>query len=267
MSELLRRSITGVVYVLLLLASIYLNSDAYDFIIMAFGLACIYEYKKLVTIKQYYVFATFLVLWWVYTHLNLNVYWIYLLLTITLLVDLSLIFYLYHKKKKHFSPLSKYLHSLFYIGGGCTFLTMIPYQEQGFNDNLIAGVFVIIWINDSFAYLSGKFLGRHKLFASVSPKKTIEGFIGGFLFAAIGAIVIAKYSQFITIPEAIILSIVVVVFGTLGDLIESKIKRCAGVKDSGAILPGHGGMLDRLDSVIFAAPFAYLTILLFEHVS
>ena len=93
---------------------------------------------------------------------------------------------------------------------------------------------------------------------SVSPKKTIEGFIGGIVFTMIAAVVISYYSDLLSRLHWIILSIIVSVMGTLGDLIESKFKREANIKDSGNIMPGHGGMLDRLDSLIFIAPFVYL---------
>ena len=91
--------------------------------------------------------------------------------------------------------------------------------------------------------------------------------IGGFIFALIAAYFMSKYDTNINLTQWLILAIVIVVSGSLGDLLESKFKRAAGVKDSGAILPGHGGMLDRLDSLIFAAPFAYLTLNIFNHVS
>ena len=144
---------------------------------------------------------------------------------------------------------------------------MIPYQQNNFAKFLIMGIFILIWVNDSFAYLVGKTIGKNKLFPSVSPKKTWEGTIGGLVFALVAAYFMSKYETNISLMQWFILAIVIVVTGSLGDLIESKFKRAAGVKDSGAILPGHGGMLDRLDSLIFAAPFAYLTINIFNHVS
>ena len=118
-----------------------------------------------------------------------------------------------------------------------------------------------------FAYLIGKNLGKQKLFPSISPKKTVEGFLGGLFFACISSYFIAKYTNTLEFTQWLILAIIVSVFGTLGDLIESKYKRQAGVKDSGVIMPGHGGLLDRLDSIIFAAPFIYLFLRLTEYVS
>ena len=122
-------------------------------------------------------------------------------------------------------------------------------------------------INDSAAYVVGKNFGKQKLFPSISPKKTVEGFLGGLFFACISSYFIALYTETLNFNYWLILAIIVSVLGTLGDLIESKFKRQAGVKDSGVIMPGHGGLLDRLDSIIFASPFIYLFLRITTHVS
>ena len=125
----------------------------------------------------------------------------------------------------------------------------------------------MIWINDSFAYLIGKNFGKQKLFESVSPKKTVEGFLGGLFFSTIGGYAIFEITQNILFSKWLILSVIVSVFGTIGDLIESKYKRQAEVKDSGTLIPGHGGLLDRLDSALFVAPFIYLFLRILNYVS
>ncbi len=267
MSEILRRALTGAVYIILLLSAVFLNSDAFDFLFMTFGLACLYEYKKLVQLKGYHIFAAYLALWWAYIYLVHDQILINILMLITITVDCYLLFYLFSKKAKTFNTFEKFIIGLFYIGGGCIFLTMIPYKNDAFAKLLIMGIFILIWVNDSFAYLVGKSIGRTKLFSAVSPKKTIEGTVGGFIFALAAAYIMSTQEQLITPWQWMILACVIVAAGSLGDLIESKLKRAAGVKDSGAILPGHGGMLDRLDSLVFAAPFAYLTLNIFTYVS
>jgi phosphatidate cytidylyltransferase len=267
MREVLRRLLTGVVYVLLLLSAVFLSSDAYDFLFMVFGLACLYEYKRLVLLKGYYIFLGYLALWWVFIYLTRDPFLIQVLLLLTIGVNVGLIVYLFKPKKKEFNTLQKYLIGLFYLGGGCIFLTMIPYQDDFFAKYLIIGIFIMICVNDSFAYLVGKTLGRHKLYPAVSPKKTIEGSMGGLVFTLTAAFLLGEYAPVLSTTQWLILALVVVVMGSFGDLIESKLKRMAGVKDSGAILPGHGGMLDRLDSLVFAAPFAYLTLIIFQYVS
>ena len=267
MRELLRRLLTGAVYVILLLSAIFLSSDAFDFLFMAFGLACLYEYKRLVHLRGYYIFIAYLGLWWAYIYLIQDKVLINILMLLTLIVNLALIGYLFSNRSRLYFNYQKFIAGLFYIGGGCIFLTMIPYNEKEFAKLLIMGIFILIWVNDSFAYLVGKTLGRNKLYPSISPKKTIEGTLGGFVFTLLAAYLMARYEPILDLTQWMILAAVIVIMGSLGDLLESKLKRQAGVKDSGAILPGHGGMLDRLDSLIFAAPFAYLTLNIFSYVS
>lgn len=267
MKELITRVLTGAVYVVILLAAVFLSSDAFDFLFMVFGLACLYEFKRLVALRGYHIFILYLALWWAFIYLISDQLAIYILLALTLLVNIYLIIYLFSPNGKIDSTLHKFIIGLFYVGGGCIFLTMIPYKENIFSQFLILGIFVMVWINDSFAYIVGSLFGRHKLYPSVSPKKTIEGSLGGMVFALLAAYILAQYDSLLTLPQWIILALIVIIMGDIGDLVESKLKRQAGVKDSGAILPGHGGMLDRLDSLIFAAPFAFLMLNLITYVS
>jgi len=266
MTEFLRRLLTGVVYVILLLSAVFLSSDAFDFLFMIFGLACLYEYKRLVLLRGYHIFVAYLGLWWMFIYLVNDAVLINVLMFITIAVNLTLIYFLF-SKKKIYHTYQKFIVGLFYIGGGCIFLTMIPYKNNEFAKLLIMGIFILIWVNDSFAYLVGKSIGRTKLYPSVSPKKTVEGTLGGFVFTMAAAYIMARYEPIVEPTQWLILAAVIVLMGGIGDLIESKLKREADVKDSGAILPGHGGMLDRLDSLIFAAPFAYLTLNIFTYVS
>ena len=140
------------------------------------------------------------------------------------------------------------------------FLISIPFIFGEYESEILICTLIFIWVNDSFAFIVGKNLGKRKLFKSVSPKKTIEGFIGGLVFSILAACIISNQSNNsnIDLLDWIIIAIILSVFGTIGDLIESKFKRQANIKDSGSIMPGHGGLLDRLDSLFFAAPFVYL---------
>lgn len=128
-------------------------------------------------------------------------------------------------------------------------------------------IFIFIWVNDTFAYLTGMLLGKHKMWERHSPNKTWEGTIGGALFCVAAALLIAPLfdHEFAAYSRAnwIVVGLICSVFGTLGDLIESMFKRYCGVKDSGNIMPGHGGVLDRFDSLLLAVPFVetYLVIL------
>lgn len=124
-------------------------------------------------------------------------------------------------------------------------------------------LFFVVWGGDTAAYYSGRSFGRRKLYEKVSPKKSVEGFIGGYL-GGIGTCLIIKIILFpvLTLVDAVIIAAVIGVIGPLGDLCESMFKRDCDVKDSGVLIPGHGGILDRMDSILFSAPFVYYFVVL-----
>ena len=124
-------------------------------------------------------------------------------------------------------------------------------------------MYVFLWLNDTGAYLCGSLLGKHKLFPRISPKKSWEGSIGGAIVAMASAVAVAHFFPVLNVWQWVGMALVVVVAGTYGDLTESMIKRSLDVKDSGRMLPGHGGILDRLDSMLFAIPASviYLYVL------
>ena len=130
--------------------------------------------------------------------------------------------------------------------------------SEPFSGFLLIAMLVIVWCNDIFAYLAGSFFGKHKLFERVSPKKTWEGFIGGLAFAMLSAYLLSFFSNSLMVSEWLLLALIIVVTATIGDLSESMLKRSAGVKDSGSLMPGHGGVLDRFDAVLFATPFVFI---------
>lgn len=127
----------------------------------------------------------------------------------------------------------------------------------------IMAIFIFIWLNDTGAYLVGSLIGKRKLFERISPKKSWEGFFGGLAVALGASQALAWYAPEVSWYNWLGLSATVVMFGTWGDLVESLLKRTLGVKDSGHVLPGHGGMLDRFDSLMLATPAAYIYIELF----
>lgn len=153
--------------------------------------------------------------------------------------------------------------SQMYIALPLSTINLLAFQTGGegqYNALLPLSIFVFLWVNDTGAYCVGSLIGKHKLFPRVSPGKTWEGSVGGGLLVLVAAAVIgwltSGESDSLSIPVWMGLGLVVVVFGTLGDLVESMFKRTLGVKDSGNILPGHGGMLDRFDSSLMAIPAA-----------
>jgi phosphatidate cytidylyltransferase len=124
-------------------------------------------------------------------------------------------------------------------------------------------VFVVTWLNDTFAYFAGRFFGRHPMFPRVSPKKTWEGFAGGAVGSVVGALVVlaifpAGWLPGLGVAGCFVVGAVSAVLGPVGDLAESMLKRAAGVKDSGRLIPGHGGLLDRIDALLFVAPWVYV---------
>lgn len=130
--------------------------------------------------------------------------------------------------------------------------------NEPFDGFLLIAVLVIIWCNDILAYLTGSFFGKHRLFERISPKKTWEGFAGGLIMALVAAFILSLFSSTLSVIEWLILALIIVLTATIGDLSESMLKRYAGVKDSGNLMPGHGGILDRFDAVLFATPFVFI---------
>lgn len=128
----------------------------------------------------------------------------------------------------------------------------------------VMGMMILTWTSDTFAYLTGRFIGKTKLFERISPKKTWEGVVGGVVFCIIAAFVIDYFDKGHSIMFWIVLSILIPVAGILGDLFESLMKRTAGVKDSGNFIPGHGGILDRIDAMLFTVPITFAWSMLYN---
>lgn len=296
MNETLKRTISGAVYIALLLASILFSTESFITLFGVFLIITVYEFSNIVNLNKVFsiLFGTL-----IYTStiavshynketskflnntfnsnisLETNIKQLDLvLLAITIVVSIKCIIFLFYDSVQKISTSSKYLYLLGYITLPFIFIIKISFGVNYYNPKIIIGLFILIWTNDTFAYLVGKSIGKHKLFERVSPKKTIEGFLGGVIFAVFTGFLISKlYIQ--PNPEFssksiliwTIIALIVSIFGTIGDLIESKFKRIAGIKDSGNIMPGHGGILDRLDSVIFVAPIIFLFYQILNYVS
>ena len=284
MNETLKRGISGAIYILLLIASILFSQESFFFLFGIFLAITIFEFCALVKIQKIVPMVlgllvySFIILTNHYNsvlNLNINPKQLNLiLLVITLVVSVKCILFLFYDTIQIVSNSSKYLYLLGYVILPFIFITEISFGVDGYNPKIIIGLFILVWTNDTFAYIVGKSIGKTKLFERISPKKTIEGFLGGVVFAIIAGVLISKFyikaspefsskSMIIWMSIALIVSVI----GTVGDLIESKFKRIAGVKDSGKIMPGHGGILDRLDSVIFVAPFVFLFYQILNYVS
>lgn len=141
--------------------------------------------------------------------------------------------------------------------------SIIPHENILFSPGIIIGFFILTWANDTGAYLAGVSFGRHRLMERISPKKSWEGFFGGVLLAILAAWILSGWLGVVDKVHWLVIAVIVSVVGTYGDLVESMLKRSYGVKDSGTIMPGHGGFLDRFDSAIISFPIVYLFISLF----
>ncbi len=296
MNETLKRAISGAIYIILLLSSILYSTESFFILFGIFLIITLYEFCNLVQIHKIFpivfglLFYTAITLVSNYNQITtkkLNEFFNadiniavnteqldLILLVAALVVSIKCILFLFYDNIQKISTSSKYLYLLGYIILPFVFITKISFGVIDYNPKIIIGLFILIWTNDTFAYIVGKSIGRTKLFERISPKKTVEGFFGGIIFAIIAGYLISKYyikasAQFSDKSILIwtIIAVIVGIIGTIGDLIESKFKRIAGVKDSGKIMPGHGGILDRLDSVIFVAPFVFLFYKILSYVS
>ena len=180
---------------------------------------------------------------------------------------LFLILYLFISElyKKQSNPLNNWAYAMMsqiYIALSFALLNVLTYHSSAtesvsqYNPILPLSIFIFNWVNDTGAYCTGMLFGKHRLFERISPKKSWEGSIGGSVFCIISSFILAHFFPFMSTGVWIGLALTVVIFGTWGDLTESLLKRRLGIKDSGNILPGHGGMLDRFDSAILAIPAA-----------
>jgi phosphatidate cytidylyltransferase len=166
------------------------------------------------------------------------------------------------RKKEHTAPNMAYaLTGLIYPALLLSTLNLLYFRiplGEPYNTGLVTSLFVLIWTHDTFAYIIGKQLGKHKLLERISPGKSWEGFTGGLVFTILASWIISRLQVSLPPIDWIMLGVIVTITGTLGDLCESALKRNAGVKHSGKLIPGHGGILDRLDAAIFIFPAAYL---------
>lgn len=256
LNKFITRLLSGAVYVAVLIFCCWYHQITYLILLYVFMIICIFEFQKMISFKSLFTYfiATLLM-----SSFYFYDYQYQLILLAILALFLAFIPLLFDKKGQQ--P-TRYLGNLFlsvlYIALPLSMLVKIPFlKSETYQSSIILGIFVLVWVNDSFAYLTGNFLGKHKLLKHISPKKTIEGFAGGFIFTLIAGFLLSTQIQILSSNDWLVISFIIGIFGVLGDLVESMFKRKASVKDSGNIIPGHGGVLDRLDSIIFATPFIF----------
>lgn len=197
----------------------------------------------------------------------------FLLLLLPLII-IIMVAEIYRKEEKPFNSLAHTLFPMLYIVlpfslfpfsayGHTGINTLVPHGLEAFSPGIVAGFFILLWTNDTGAYLTGVSFGRHRLLERISPKKSWEGFFGGLVLTLVIAWFMSGWFGIVERWGWMVIAVIISVSGTWGDLIESMLKRSLGVKDSGNVMPGHGGFLDRFDSALTAFPLVFLFIILF----
>lgn len=270
MKNLIVRTITGVLFVAILIGCMLYHPLSFGFIFTLVAGLTVYEFSTLVnklegvqinrvmaTLGSSYLFIAFM--GFCMDASDFSLFIPYLALMLYLMIS-----ELYLKRENPIHNWAYTMLSQMYVALPFALLNVLAFrfapEEQviQYNPILPLSVFVFVWLNDTGAYCAGMLFGKHRLFERISPKKSWEGSIGGGIVAIGASLVFAHYDHSLSLPGWIGLAAVIVVMGTWGDLTESLFKRHLGVKDSGTILPGHGGMLDRFDSILMAVPAAVI---------
>lgn len=261
---LLTRTLSGAVFALLIIGSIFWHPIALAIVLLIFTALGLHEFYGMFTKagvlrnnNSGYILGLItysLITAWAFSWINLSI-----LFAILPLAFLLFVFELYKNDKQPFLQIAFQLLGIIYVAIPFSLYHLIHQFPIGGNPDfepwLLAGVFILIWGNDTFAYLFGMSFGRHKLFERISPKKTWEGTIGGGLSTFGIAWLLGSYIHSVNLVTWLILAAIIVPSAIFGDLIESMLKRSLNIKDSGSIMPGHGGILDRFDAANFALPF------------
>lgn len=267
MNNFYQRAITGILYVAVTVAAIIISPVITAVLFLVIALITVSEF--LINFKGHarpHLVFSLVISVMVYAiialHTMENLKDVYLLL---LIIPVLALFALeqFRREKHPFLNIKFTLVALLYVIVPLALLNNI--YQFGFQTGnepylFLLAFFVLIWVNDTGAYLTGLLIGKHKLLPAVSPKKTWEGFFGGALLAIVIAWVAGYYFEEYHNISYVFYAIIIIIFATVGDLVESLLKRNFNVKDSGSILPGHGGMLDRFDGVLLSAPAIYLYI-------
>jgi len=274
------RAITGFFFVIVMVASNLLGRYTFSSFYLLLSLLCLYEFYGLVKqgtakpnifmglLNGALLFVAFTFLAWANQyplpalHNQLG-YALLFLAPVT--IGGIFITELFRNIEKPFNNIAFTIIGIILTIAPFIFFQATAYLHGDFNFHFPLAFLIMLWGNDTGAYLTGRFFGRHKLFERHSPKKTWEGFIGGVLISAGIALVISHYYSELYWYQWVIMAVIIGTFGTMGDLVESMFKRSINVKDSGGILPGHGGLLDRFDGLFLAVPIVYTYLYLISN--
>lgn len=277
MKNLITRSITGLLFVAVILGATWFSQVSFRGLILIGTILTLLEFYRLVNenVSRWALYAdilggTYLVgILFLLHNTQPGIPGIYLFSPYIIYLLYTFVVRLYLKEENPIKSLSLSLMGQIYVAlplGLLSYIAYPPLEAQyllmPYNALMVIAFFSFIWINDTGAYIVGSLLGKHRLFERISPKKSWEGFFGGMIFTMVAGWVWSTQCSFLNTEQWIVLSAIVAIFSTWGDLCESLLKRTLHVKDSGQILPGHGGLLDRLDSVLLATPAAVIYLYL-----
>jgi phosphatidate cytidylyltransferase len=271
LKELVTRTITGIVFLVIILGSILLSPYAFIAVAGVFAMIGLYEFFRLFypehRVGEHIAFyASGLFIYTITGLVGIGIFDVRMMLYIIILFYIIVVLELF-RKDSSWNRVGVYFSGFIYVVFSFGLLNALYFMGnqsgETFFPGVLLGIFLLVWTNDIFAYLVGSRIGKNRLFERHSPKKSWEGSIGGLVFAMVMAWGLAQFFGQLTEVQWMVVAIIVVVFGTLGDLVESLLKRNKKVKDAGTIFPGHGGVLDRFDAVIFATPFVYFYISFF----
>ena len=269
MNNFFQRTISGAIFISIIIASILLHSYAFVAVFVVVCIWCVCEFQQLTNTQPNVNVNTWVAAFggaflfvcsYLYASGTISYKWIYAIYIIYVMT--VFVWELYRKQPNPINNWAYFILGQMYVAVPLSLLNFILFTTD-YAPILLLSVFVIIWVNDTGAYLCGVTFGKHRLFERISPKKSWEGFIGGAIFSLAAGYVFSLFIPEISLLHWFILTEIIVVFGTFGDLSESLLKRTLNIKDSGNAIPGHGGLLDRFDSMLFAAPavFVYLMFL------
>ncbi len=264
MKNVFQRTISGIVYLMILIGSLFLGKFTFGIVFITTGILALSEFFELTGVGRASKLAlpgliagaiTYTVVFLTVSGLLEYRY----LSVIAVIPVLLMVYALYQPAGSMPDDVSKVFSGLVYIIAPLCIMIYLAFPAVNSNiytHRIVLGILTLVWINDTGAYVIGSTFGRHKLFPRISPKKSWEGLIGGTLFTVAAAFFMNRIMGLLTTPDWLVLAVAVSVFGVFGDLVESLIKRKADRKDSGTLIPGHGGILDRIDSVLFVMPVA-----------
>ena len=268
MNNFLQRTITGSVFVAVIIASIWWGPLSFQLLFLLAAIMALREFYTLMSSSECQPFHTGGMVVGILTYLIISGYssgYFPLNFLVLLLPAAAILFFseLYRRKSRPFINIAVSISGILYTVIPFALLTSLSFIPGYYHKGLLLGYFVLLWSSDTFAYVWGSLFGRNRLFERISPKKSWEGSILGTLSTMAIAWLISGLFSEIALQHWLVMALIICVTGTLGDLTESLLKRSLGIKDSGNILPGHGGLLDRFDALLLSVPFVIAYLVLF----